>query len=268
MVKAVCHNCDEPFEKHIGSSCEHCSECNSITVERNCLMCRTYIRVGYFSKKKYKKYFCNYCIKKNNNDILDNLIEKKDVIPLKYEIIFKQDFTCKKCKLKVCNTSYIYYNKKYCDKCYQLESDIRLHNSIIAVAHLYLRNEDWLNEVVYQGFCSYCHQKMYHKRRIINDVCMYCCQDIKAVHNGTIEKNKIYKNVYLKITFCQTQKYGNRDICDRYVYKYPLLKTIKQSHINFYNKINNLNLLKYYQHPEYPHAKVESAKVKYKVRLG
>lgn len=272
MIEVVCESCDNIFKKHWGSDCMQCGKCNSVAVERKCLSCYCNIRVGYFAKKGYKRYFCKYCISIYRDDMLDKIIKMRDITPIKNitsikdEEITKPDFICKRCSIKVYVTGGK-VTKYYCDKCYQLESEIRLHNSIIAVAQLYLRNEDWLNEIIDQGCCYLCDKKMRHKRRIVCDYCMYCCQDIKDVQTGTIDKDKIYKNVYLKITFYQSKRYGNREIYDRYTYNYPLLKTIKQSNINFDNNISNLNLLQYYQHPEHLLAKIESAKVKYKIIL-
>lgn len=213
-----------------------CFDCRcKIKIKIKCTKIEYYMKDCKICKKnkyRYKKDYCLECYMKgyNNKNIVDICI------------------FCKK-------TEFVNINK-YCKECSNEEHNRRLHNSIIAVAHLFLRNEIWLNEWnnIKCENCSIIFTKQNCNDNVLCDDCNKLINDLQTY---SVSEDKIYKNLYIKIKF----SYVNKKQQFYTVQKYPLLKLFTQKDINSNNEIENLDTipLKYYKlHDQFVNKKSKS----------
>jgi hypothetical protein len=215
-----------------------------------CFKCNK--RGNYQKKKRNICFDCRHEHIKSKSEYY--LIDCKDCKKKKYR--YKKDY-CLGCYMKEYNNNEkivdicIFCKKagfvnmnKYCKECHNEEYSRRLHNSIIVVAHLYLRNEIWLNEWnnINCENCSIIFTKQNSNDSLSCDDCNKLINDLQTY---SVSEDKIYKNLYIKIKF----SYENKRQQFYTFQKYPLLKLFTQKDINSNNEIENLDTipLKYYK---------------------
>lgn len=239
-----------------------CIPCSNMVYNFNCLKCGKKAHIGYYSTK-IKKTFCKICMRKLIviNDVFYffkfNLDKRKHHKNSKYNAHFyllKNNFatvhyTCYICK-KFVKRENIYRNKKVikkcCDECYIEQYNIKLHNSIIAVATLYLR-------YIANIDCDIC--SMTKQRNFDGEICLKCKYNLK---NYVIDNRLMYSNIFIKIVYEYKHKFYN--------IKFPLLRKIVNKDI-IYNVVKNVKLLKCYEQLIYPNSKIVSGTIKNVVNL-
>lgn len=252
-----CIVCDNFFipNKQFKLTCS--PKCNSTSIYVNCIECNKRFIKGIVSNKTK----CRVCVKNKNKwswmrtdrCYIDCSFCKKNIdktLSIKnycqdcyYGDASKNYIACSSCKKYVKEISLI---RNHCQKCYYEEADRRLHNSIISVAYLYLRNEDWLNENV-SNICILCNNAFIKKRRSREDKCNNCNSIIEGLRDGSIDPKLVYHNVHVKITFRYTYNISTAIRFGEDVRRYPLLKTIKQEDIK-HNFIINIGKLCHYKY--------------------
>jgi hypothetical protein len=232
-----------------------CIPCSNMVYNFNCLKCGKKAHIGYYSTK-IKKTYCKRCIRKLIviDDVFYffyfNIKKYKRSKLLKYYriIIHYNCYICKKFvkhkkRHKKVSKKVL---KKCCDECYIEQYNIKLHNSIIAVATLFLRNSANID-------CDIC--SIAKKRNFDGEICLKCKYNLK---NFVIDNRLMYSNVFIKIVY----KYDHK----LYNIKFPLLRKIVNKDI-IYNVVKDVKLLKCYEQLIYPNSKIVSGTIKNVVNL-